>query len=137
MLPNLLPIFLTLGYMGWAGIPLDMYTLLIGSIALGLVVDDTIHFMYNFRRYFLQTGDVATAVKMTLHSCGLAMLMTTIVLSCGSFIFMISEMRSLYYFGMLTGMTIILALLADFFLIPALMVLYYEKKVKNCANSQN
>lgn len=137
MFPNLLPICLTLGYMGWTGIPLDMYTLLIGSIALGLVVDDTIHFMYNFRRYYQQTQDVVSAVKMTLHSCGLAMLITTIVLSCGAFIFMISEMRSLYYFGMLTGMTIIMALLADFFLAPALLALHYKYKVKNCGNIQS
>lgn len=131
MFPNLLPIFLTLGFMGWTGIPLDMYTLLIGSIALGLVVDDTIHFMYNFRRYFQQTNDVSSAVKKTLQTSGMAMLITTIVLSCGAFIFMISEMRSLYYFGMLTGMTIIMALLADLFLSPALMAMYYKSKVKN------
>lgn len=130
MIPNLLPILLTLGYMGWVGIPLDMYTLLIGSIALGLVVDDTIHFMYNFRRYYTLTSDVPAAVKMTLETSGLAMLITTIVLSCGAFIFMASEMNNLYYFGMLTGITIVTALLADFILAPALMSLYYKHKVK-------
>lgn len=129
MIPNLLPITLTLGYMGWVGIPLDMYTLLIGSIALGLVVDDTIHFMYNFRKYYALTSKVPVAVKMTLETSGLAMLITTIVLSCGAFIFMVSEMRNLQSFGMLTGMTIIFALLADFILAPALMSLYYKHKV--------
>ncbi len=128
MFPNILPIIMTLGYMGWTGIPLDLYTLLIGSIALGLVVDDTIHFMFNFRRYHDKTSKVADAVKMTLESSGLAMLVTSIVLACGSFVFMASEMRNLYYFGMLTGMTIITALLADYFLIPALLTLYYQKR---------
>ncbi len=128
MFPNVLPIVVTLGYMGWVKIPLDMYTLLIGSIALGLVVDDTVHFMHNFRRYFDKTGNVKRAVQLTLESSGLAMLNTTIILSSGAFIFMVSEMRNLYYFGLLTGMTILLALLADFFLAPALMALYYKDK---------
>lgn len=131
MVPNILPIFFTLGFMGWIGIPLDMYTLLIGSISLGLVVDDTIHFMYNFRRYYAQTLDVPSAVKKTLETSGLAMLITTIVLSCGAFIFMVSDMRSLYYFGMLTGMTVSSALVTDVILLPAMMSLYYKHKVKN------
>ncbi|MEE4243721.1 MAG: MMPL family transporter [Desulfopila sp.] len=131
MFPNLLPIVVVLGGMGWAGIPLDMYTLLIGSIALGLVIDDTIHFMHNFRRYFMLSGDVAVAVRKTLQTTGLAMVITTIVLSCGAFVFMISAMRNLYYFGMLTGIVILLALLADFFLAPALMALYYTNQGKN------
>jgi uncharacterized protein len=134
MFPNLLPIVLILGLMGWAGIPLDMYTLLIGSIALGLVIDDTIHFMHNFRRYFIEFKDVSIAVRKTLQTTGLAMLITTIVLSFGAFVFMISSMRNLHYFGMLTGIVVIVALLADFFLAPALMALYYKKKGKYCEN---
>lgn len=128
MFPNLLPIFLTLGCMGWTGVPLDMYTLLIGSIALGLVVDDTIHFMYNFRKNYQEMMNVRSAVTMTFQTSGLAMLVTTIVLSCGAFVFMVSAMKNLYYFGLLTGLTIITALLADLFLAPALMALYYKLK---------
>ena len=128
MFPNLLPIFFILGVMGFAGIPLDMYTMLIGSIVLGLVVDDTIHFMYNFRKYFQQTGDVYQATQKTLHTCGQAILVTTIVLSGGAFIFMASQMVSLFYFGMLSGITIITALFADVLLAPALMALHYNYK---------
>jgi len=130
MFPNLFPIIFILGFMGRAGIALDMYTMLIGSIALGLAVDDTIHFMYNFRRYFQNTNDVTHSVKLTLYTSGLAMLITTIVLSSGSFIFMASEMRSLSSFGMLCGITIIMALLADFFLTPALMAIYYHDQIR-------
>jgi len=121
MIPNLLPIVLTLGVMGWTGMPLDLFTMLIGSIAIGLAVDDTIHFMHNYRRYHLQTGDVYTSVHKTLLSAGRAMLITSIVLATGFFLYMFSNMSNLFNFGLLTGFTILMALLADFLLAPALM----------------
>jgi predicted RND superfamily exporter protein len=123
MIPNLLPIFLTLGIMGWFHVPLDLFTMLVGSISIGLAVDDTIHFMHNFRRYFEQSGDAKQAVMETLHSTGRAMLITTCVLSLGFFIFMFANMNNLFNFGWLTGFTIITALLADYFIAPALLVL--------------
>jgi hypothetical protein len=121
MIPNLTPIMLTIGLMGWFNIPIDMFTMLIGSIALGLAVDDTIHFMHNYRRYHHQTEDVYEAVRLTHLSTGRAMLVTTIVLSIGFFLYMFSSMNNIFSFGLLTGFTIIMALLADFFLAPALL----------------
>ncbi len=123
MLPNLMPIIVVLGFMGWAGIPLDMFTMLIGSIAIGIAVDDTVHFVYNFRRYFAQSGDAVLAVRNTLHTAGRAMLTTTVVLSLGFFIFMFASMSNLYNFGMLTGLALILALAADFLVAPALFTM--------------
>ena len=70
MIPNLSPILITLGFMGWAGIPLDTFTLLIGSIALGLAVDDTIHFFHNYIRYYKRGGNPHRAVQETLLSTG-------------------------------------------------------------------
>jgi hypothetical protein len=125
MIPNLLPIALTLGVMGWLDFPLDTFTLLIGSIALGLAVDDTIHFMYSYRRYFGETGDSRESIRRTLSTAGRAMLFTTLVLSTGFFIFMLSSMNNLFNFGLLTGFAIIVALLADFLLAPALMRLIH------------
>ena len=121
MLPNLTPIMLTLGLMGWFGIPVDLFTMLIGSIAIGLAVDDTIHFMHNYRRYHHESGDVREAVRATLLTTGRAMLVTTVVLSIGFFLYMFATLSNLSNFGLLTGFTIIMALLADFFLAPALM----------------
>ncbi|MGM0594734.1 MAG: efflux RND transporter permease subunit [Pseudomonadota bacterium] len=121
MIPNLTPIILTLGLMGWFGLPLDLFTMLIGSIAIGLAVDDTIHFMHNYRRYHHETGDVKEAVRKTLLTTGRAMLVTTVVLSLGFFLYMGANLSNLVNFGLLTGFTIIIALLADFFLAPALM----------------
>lgn len=128
MIPNLGPIFIVLGFMGWIGLPLDMFTMLIASIAIGLAVDDTIHFMYHFKRYYNQIGDVKEAVHHTLHTAGRAMLTTSVVLTIGFFIFMFASMNNLFYFGLLVGIAIVLALGADLLLAPALMTLMLNKK---------
>ncbi len=128
MIPNLLPILFAMGIMGYFAMPLDMFTLLIGSIAIGLVVDDTIHFMHNFQRYFHQTGDVDKAVEETLLTTGRAIMVTTIVLCFGFFIFMAASLNNVFRFGFITGLTIIFALFADLFLAPALMKIIYRNK---------
>ncbi len=130
MIPNLLPITIVLGVMGLFGLPLDAFTMLIGSIALGLAVDDTVHFMHNFQRYYRQSRDTVEAITHTLHTAGRAMVVTTIVLSLGFLIFMNSEMNNLFNFGVLTGLAIVLALLADLLLAPALMTLIFGKQEK-------
>jgi hypothetical protein len=79
--------------------------------------------MHNFRRYHHEAGDAPEAVRQTLLTAGRAMLVTTIVLSTGFFIYMFASMNNLYNFGLLTGITIIMALIADFFLAPAIMTL--------------
>jgi len=122
MVPNLAPIITTLGIMGWLNIPMNLFTMLVGNIAIGLAVDDTIHFMHNFRRYFEESKDAKLAVMETLHTTGRAMLVTSCVLSIGFFIFMFATMVNLIHFGFLTGLAIVLALLADYFISPALMV---------------
>ncbi|RTZ94749.1 MAG: RND transporter [Deltaproteobacteria bacterium] len=127
MIPNLGPILIVMGIMGWFRIPLDMFTMMIASVAIGLAVDDTVHFIYNFKRYYTESGDVRDAVGHTLHTAGRAMLATSIVLSVGFFIFMFASMNNVFYFGLLIGMAIILALIGDFFLGPALMALFAEK----------
>ncbi len=121
MIPNIAPILLTVGLMGWFGLPLDLFTILIGSIAIGLAVDDTIHFMHNYRRYHHDSGVVLDAVRKTLMSTGRAMFTTTLVLAGGFFLYAFASLSNLVNFGLLTGFAIIMALLADFFLAPALM----------------
>jgi hydrophobe/amphiphile efflux-3 (HAE3) family protein len=128
MVPNLAPIITTLGIMGWLNIPMNLFTMLVGNIAIGLAVDDTIHFMHNFRRYFEESHDAKFAVMETLHTTGRAMLVTSCVLSVGFFIFMFATMNNLIQFGFLTGVAIILALLADYFVAPALMMVVNRPK---------
>jgi predicted RND superfamily exporter protein len=122
MIPNLVPIILGLLIMAIYDMPLDIFTLLIGSIAIGLAVDDTIHFMHNFKRYYLESNDVLQAMEQTFFTTGKAMLITTIVLSLGFFSYMAAYMSSVQNFGILTGSIIIFALLSDLLLAPALMV---------------
>ena len=128
MLPNLAPIIITLGIMGWTGIIMDVFTLMLGGIAIGLAVDDTIHYMYNFRRSFLKSGDVHAANRETLRTTGRALFVTSVVLSLGFFIFIFAEMSNLYYFGLLTGITIANAFLIDILVSPALMSLVYRNQ---------
>ena len=128
MIPNLVPIIMMLGVIGWFGFPMDLFTMMVASIAIGLAVDDTIHFMHNFRRYYEQSGDPKKAVFETLHSTGRAMLVTSVVLSVGFFIYMFASMQNIVRFGFLTGFTIIMALASDYFIAPALMVLVNKKR---------
>jgi len=137
MVPNLAPIIVTLGLMGWFKIPMNLFTMLVGNIAIGLAVDDTIHFMHNFRRYFEETGDAKFAVMETLHTAGRAMLVTSCVLSIGFFIFVFATMNNLFHFGLLTGFTIVMALVADYFIAPALMMIVYKNRSKLTAESKS
>ncbi len=121
MIPNIAPILMMTTVMVIFDMPLDMFTMLIGAIAIGLAVDDTVHFMHNFRRYELIHNDIDKAVRLTLLTTGRAMVVTTIVLSFGFFVFMGASMSNIFNFGLLTGIAIIVAVLADFFLVPALM----------------
>jgi predicted RND superfamily exporter protein len=123
MVPNLAPIIITLGVMGWGAIPVDVFTLLLGSIAIGLAVDDTIHFMHCFRKYYEAHGDVREAVRETLRTTGQALFVTSLVLSLAFFIYMFADLRNLTEFGLLTGFTIVVAFVADVTVSPALMAL--------------
>ena len=136
MVPNLAPIIVTLGLMGWFKIPMNLFTMLVGNIAIGLAVDDTIHFMHNFRRYFEETGDAKFAVMETLHTAGRAMLVTSCVLSIGFFIFVFATMNNLFHFGLLTGFTIVMALVADYFIAPALMMIVNKNRSKLTSESK-
>jgi len=124
MIPNLLPILLTLGLMGTFGFPLDAFSLMVGGIALGLAVDDTIHFMHNYRRYRGQGMDLEAAVAATLTSTGRAMLITTIVLSAGFLGFVMSSMVNLSNLGLLVAFSAVTAFFADVLLAPALLALF-------------
>jgi hypothetical protein len=136
MVPNLLPILLTLGFMGWTGIPLDIFTLLIGCIAIGLAVDDTIHFIHGFQRNWERHGDSGRAISETLETTGKALLFTSLVLSAGFFIFTLSSLNNLIAFGLLTGFAILMAFIADVTITPALLTLVSRSRTPVvCQNS--
>ncbi len=121
MVPNLLPIVSVLAVMGWMKIPIDSTTMLIGAMVIGIAVDDTIHFMHKFHRYFEETGDLEHAVNETLRTTGSALLFTTLVLMAGFQVFGLSEMANIRVFGTLSAFAAGVALLADLLVAPALL----------------
>ena len=123
MIPNLTPILLTLGLAGWLGLRIDFSSMMIGAIVLGIAVDDTIHFMHVFQRYYRENGDARAAVRRTLETTGRAILFTSIVLCAGFASFASSSMANLVTTAILTCFAIAAALVADVLLAPALMVL--------------
>ena len=128
MTANVFPILFVMGMMGMNNFPLDLSTMLVGSLILGIVVDDTIHLLHHFRRAFEKTGDVERAVRETLFSTGRALFITSMVLCGGFFIFTLGSLANNVRFGIISAFAIIFALVADFFLVPALLALIYSKK---------
>ncbi len=123
MVPNLVPILIITGWMGWLGIPFDFSTMLIGSLAIGLVVDDTIHLLYGYVRERDQGKQVADAVQATLLSTGRAIFVTSAALAGGFFIYAAATLKNLVHFGTLIGSIVVVALVADLLLVPALLAL--------------
>ncbi len=131
MVPNVLPIMAVMGSMGFFNVAVDMSSLMIGSIAIGLVVDDTMHFMYNFRKYHARSGNVYDAVKETMIGTGRALLITSLVLCSFFFSVTLGTLNNTTIFGLYTGLVIIVALLADFILLPALLAVVSGKQENN------
>jgi predicted RND superfamily exporter protein len=125
MIPNLFPIIIALGVMGYLDIPLNTYNLIGGSIAIGLAVDDTIHFFHNFRRYYLKSGNINLAVSETLRSAGRAMLATTLILVASFWMRLFSDLKVIADFGLVMGIALLAAFLADVLLAPAMLRVYY------------
>ena len=127
MVPNLLPIAYIMGIMGIGRIPIDMANLMIASIALGIAVDDTIHLLHHFKVHHDRYGDTEAAIQHALEHTGRALVVTSIILALGFFVYLSSQMLSLQRFGALIGLTVILALLLDLILTPALLRMAYLK----------
>jgi predicted RND superfamily exporter protein len=130
MVPNLVPILMTLGLMGLLDIPIDMFTLLAGCIAIGLAVDDSIHFIAGFQRYRALGHDPVRAVELTMLSTGRALLFTSIVLTTGFIVLTFSSLLNLRQVGILTSFAIASAFLLDVTVTPALLVLTYRKRAR-------
>ncbi|MGD8860896.1 MAG: efflux RND transporter permease subunit [Myxococcales bacterium] len=125
MVPNLLPIAAVMGFMGFAGIPIDLNNILIGSIAIGIAVDDTIHFLHQFRAHIEKHEDVESALEHSFSHAGRAMITTSIILVAGFMVFMAASMYNLQRFGLLVALTLVLALLVDLIFAPALLRTFY------------
>ena len=122
VIPNLLSAALVLGLMGWFGIPLDLMTITIAAITVGIGVDDTIHYIHRFRHEFAIDGDYWASVYRCHHSIGRAIYYTSLTIMLGFSILALSRFIPTIYFGLLTGLAMLIALLANMTLLPLLVV---------------
>lgn len=138
MIPNLLPMIACLGLMGWLKIPLNMATSMMLAISLGIAVDDTMHYLWRFCRELEYDGDVAAAVVRSHRSVGLACVFTTLVITGGFWILCFSRFLPTAYFGVLIGLTMLVALAADLILLPVLLSIFGSPgTVKSTGNSSS
>jgi predicted RND superfamily exporter protein len=119
---NLVPVLFALGVMGLLGIPLDPATMMIAGVALGVAVDDTIHFLAHYRQQRRCGVEREAAVKATLAAVGRPIALTSGVAAGGFFVLCLADFVPLIHFGLLTGVTLGAAFLADLLLLPALLV---------------
>ena len=131
LLPNVIPLILTAGMMGFLGIAIKPSTILVFSVAFGISVDDTIHYLVKYRQE-LQANrwNVKKAVYAALRETGVSMFYTSIVLFFGFLVFMISSYGGTVALGGLVSATLLFAMLANLILLPALL-LSLEKKIAN------
>ena len=124
MVPNLSPVILTLGVMGATGIPLDYNKIFIAVVAIGIAVDDTIHLLSRFHYEFERTGSYEEALRASMEDVGRALFITSVALVLGFLCLTFSVMASSITFGVLLSVTIVVALVADFLLMPALVLTF-------------
>ena len=122
IIPNLVASLQVLGLMGWLNIPLDIMTITIAAIVIGIAVDNTIHYIHRFTEEFGSDHDYWATVKRCHGSIGHAMYYTTMTITLGFAILALSSFIPTIYFGLLTGFSMLVALLADLALLPLLLV---------------
>ena len=122
--PNLLSIGVVLGFMGWMNIPLDMMTITIASISVGIAVDDTIHYIHRFKREIRSDGNYINTLQRCHESIGHAMFYTSVTIIIGFSILVLSNFIPSIYFGLLTGLAMLIALIAALTLLPELLVVF-------------
>lgn len=131
LIPNLFPLLVTAGIMGFFGIPLKPSTILVFSIAFGISVDDTIHFLAKYRQELRHSNwNIYDSVIASIHETGISMFYTSIVLFFGFSVFMASSFGGTVSLGILVSLTLIIAMLSNLILLPGLL-LSLEKLVAN------
>ncbi|MBU0481234.1 MAG: MMPL family transporter [Proteobacteria bacterium] len=124
IVPNMLPVAVVLGAMGWLGIPLDLMTITIASITIGISVDDTIHYIHRFQKEFPEDRNYLATMNRCHRSIGRAILYTTTTITIGFSILVLSNFIPTIYFGLFTGFAMLVALLGDLLLLPKMLVLF-------------
>ncbi|MDR0792693.1 MAG: MMPL family transporter [Chitinophagaceae bacterium] len=129
LVPNVIPLFVTAGVMGWAGIPLKPSTVLVFSVALGIAIDVTIRFLVNYKQELpAHNNDVKITLRETIRHTGLSIVYTSLVLIAGFIVFCFSEFDSTKGLGFLTSLTLLVAAVTNLVLLPALILSLIKKK---------
>ncbi|MGD8519578.1 MAG: MMPL family transporter [Desulfobacterales bacterium] len=124
IVPNLLAISVVLGVMGWLNIPLDMMTITIAAISIGIAVDNTIHYIYRYKREFRVDLNYMKTVHRCHGSIGHALYYTSLTIIIGFSILVLSNFIPSIYFGLLTGLAMFIALTGALTLLPCLLVVF-------------
>ena len=123
LIPNLLPLLITAGLMGFIGIPIKPSTILIFSIAFGISVDDTIHFLAKYRQELTESNwNIKRSVYNSIKETGLSMFYTSIVLFFGFSVFIVSNFGGTVALGSLVSITLLLAMMSNLLLLPSLLL---------------
>ncbi|HEY8152549.1 MAG TPA: MMPL family transporter, partial [Myxococcota bacterium] len=121
MLPTLFPVVVTLGAMGLAGIYLDMGTAMIAAVVLGIAIDDAVHLLTQYRRRLSAGLQPDDAIRASVLHVGRAVVTDSLALSLGFFVLTLSSWESVASFGFLSGIAILIALVADLVILPAVI----------------
>jgi predicted RND superfamily exporter protein len=130
IVPNLMSAGMVLGFMGWMKIPLDIMTITIAAITIGIAVDDTIHYMHRFLVEIPKDNDYIATMKRCHASIGRAMYYTSVTVIVGFSILALSSFMPTIYFGLLTGLAMTVALIANLMLLPVLMIIFKPGEVQ-------
>jgi len=125
ILPNILPLLLMLGLIGWTGMGLKMSTVIVFTIAFGIAVDDTIHFMSRLKSELEAGISPLSAIANTYRSTGKAIVITSIILVLGFSVLLLSSFQTTFTTGLLVSLALLFALFADLLLLPVLLMWYY------------
>jgi predicted RND superfamily exporter protein len=128
LVPNILPLLMLAAVLGFTGIDLKVSTAIIFTISFGIAVDDTIHFMSKFKLELNKGQSFFYALKRTYLSTGRAIVLTTLILCSGFLLLIMSDFLGTFYVGLLLSLTLLFALLADLFVLPVLLLLFFKKK---------
>jgi uncharacterized protein len=131
LIPNIIPLVVTAGVMGWVGIALKPSTVLIFSVALGIVIDVTIRFLVNYRQELQHyNNNVAITLKQTIKHTGISIIYTSLVLVAGFIIFCFSSFGGTQSLGWLTSLTLVVGTITNLVLLPVLMLGIMKKGTK-------
>ncbi|GAA0875152.1 MMPL family transporter [Wandonia haliotis] len=128
LIPNIFPLLFIGGIMGFLGVDLKITTAIVFTIAFGIAVDDTIHFLSKFKLELNKGKKTLEALRVTYVSTGKAIILTTLILSSGFLMLLFSDFEGTFIMGLLVSLSLVFAVIADLLLLPVLIVFFFRKK---------